>query len=411
MQALSVPMEGPLSLPCCSHSAAGIRAPPVNCKLLFTFESRPSSLSSKCSISRLFQMGFWSVKHQHARKATVVRAAENPGGTKRPVAPVRLQSPTGQLLEEIMRSHPYLLAATIDQQLERLQAERDAQKEEDASKPPGDLLYKRIAELKDKERRKEIEDIMYCLIVQKFMDRDISMIPKLIASSSPDVITQIDTIPHQESKLESVHSSDALEMIQSHLSIILGERLFGPPSTIVQMSKLKLGKLYAASIMYGYFLKRVDERYQLERSMNTLPNVRKLPNMFNDVKPNPFWDLESLVQITPDDGDRYGEGGDAAEKDSELRSYVMYLDPETLQRYATIRSKEAVAVIEKQTQALFGQPDIVVADDGSLGAVNDEIVTVTFQGLTMLILEAAAFGSFLWDSEGYVESKYHIFDS
>ncbi|KAJ4759084.1 hypothetical protein LUZ62_069459 [Rhynchospora pubera] len=403
MRALSVPMEGPLSLPCCSHSAAGIRAPPVDCKLLFTFESRPSSLSSKCSISGRFQMGFWSVKHQPARKATVVRAAENPGGTKRPVAPVRLQSPTGQLLEEIMRSHPYLLAATIDQQLERLQAERDAQKEEDASKPPGDLLYKRIAEVKDKERRKEIEDIMYCLIVQKFMDRDISMIPKLIASSSPNIITQIDTIPHQESKLESVHSSDALEIIQSHLSLI-SPPFVGPRSTIVQRSKLKLRGLYAVSIMYGYYLKRVDERYQLERSMNTLPNVKKLPNMFNDVKPNPFWFLESLVQITPDDGDRYGEGGDAAEKDCDLKSYVMYLDPETLQSYATIRSKEAVAVIKKQTEALFGWPE---PDDGSLGAVNDEIVTTTFQGLTMLILEAAAFGSFLWDSQGYVESKYH----
>ncbi|KAJ4811537.1 hypothetical protein LUZ62_024103 [Rhynchospora pubera] len=276
-------------------------------------------------------------------------------------------------------------------------------KEEDASKPPGDLLYKRIAEVKYKERRKEIEDIMYCLIVQKFMDRDISMIPKLIASSSPDVITQIDTIPRQESKLESVHSSDALEIIQSHLSLI-SPPFVGPRSTIVQRSKLKLRELYAVSIMYGYYLKRVDERYQLERSMNTLPNVKKLPNMFNDVKPNPFWFLESLVQITPDDGDRYGEGGDAAEKDCDLKSYVMYLDPETLQSYATIRSKEAVAVIKKQTEALFGWPE---ADDGSLGAVNDEIVTVTFQGLAMLILEATAFGSFLWDSQGYVESKYH----
>jgi Protein of unknown function (DUF760) len=186
--------------------------------------------------------------------------------------------------------------------------------------------------VKDKERQKAIEDIMYCLIIQKFTDRDISMIPKLITSSSPDIITQIDTVPNHESKLESIHSPDAFEMIQSHLSIILGERLVGPLSTIVQMSKLKLGKLYAASIMYGYFLKRVDERYQLEQSMNTLPDVKKFPNMFENVKPNPFLDPDSLVQITPEDGDVYGEGGDSDEKEYRLRSYVMYLDAETLQR-------------------------------------------------------------------------------
>lgn len=186
--------------------------------------------------------------------------------------------------------------------------------------------------MKERERQKAIQDIMYCLIVQKFMERDISMIPKIITSSSPDLITEIDTIPHQESKLESVHSSDALEMIQSHLSLNLGEGFVGPLSTIIQMSKLKLGKLYAASIMYGYFLKRVDERYQLERRMNTLPDVKKLPNMFDDAKPNPFWDLESLVQITPDDGDGYDKAGDAADKDYKLRSYVISLDGETLQR-------------------------------------------------------------------------------
>lgn len=63
-----------------------------------------------------------------------------------------------------------------------------------------------------------------------------------------------------------------------------------------------------------------------------MPDVKKLPNMFDDAKPNPFWDLESLVQITPDDGDGYDKAGDAADKDYKLRSYVISLDGETLQR-------------------------------------------------------------------------------
>nr|AAP45168.2 hypothetical protein SBB1_14t00001 [Solanum bulbocastanum] len=55
-----------------------------------------------------------------------------------------------------------------------------------------------------------------------------------------------------------------------------------------------------------------------------------------------------------------------------------------LRRYATLRSKEAVTVIEKQTQALFGRPDIKVSGDGTLDVSNDEVLSVTYSGLTML---------------------------
>ncbi|KAL2523939.1 Protein of unknown function (DUF760) [Abeliophyllum distichum] len=110
------------------------------------------------------------------------------------------------------------------------------------------------------------------------------------------------------------------------------------------------------------------------------------------------------------------DGGSLTDSNNEgksyrLRSYVMYLDAETLQRYATIRSKEAISLIEKQTQALFGRPDITVTGDGSLDTSNDVVVSVTFAGLTMLVLEAVAFGSFLWDAESYVESKYNFINS
>lgn len=260
--------------------------------------------------------------------------------------------------------------------------------------------------MKDKERQRALEEIIYCYIVHRFMEKGISMIPSI----SPAYPTgQVDSWPNQEQKLEAVHSPDALEMIQSHLSLVIGERFVGPLSSIVDISKLKLGKLYAASIMYGYFLKRVDQRYQLERSMNTLPPRVSQPRALDNLKPNPLWDMESLVQITPDeDGFDVEEGAD---KPYRLRSYVMYLDADTLQRYATMRSKEAISLIEKQTQALFGRPDIRIAEDGSLETYNDEMVSISLAGVTMLVLEAVAFGSFLWDAESYVESKYHFVSS
>lgn len=340
-----------------------------------------------------------------------MRASVNSDDELVPVAPLQLESPVGQLLAQILQTHPHLLPAAIDQQLENLQTDRDAQREETPPSSRDLLLYKRIAVVREKERQKVLEEIIYCLIVQKFVEKNISMIPKISATSDP--AGRVDFWPNQEQKLESIHSPEAFEMIQSHLSLVLGERLVGPLDTIVQISKIKLGKLYAASIMYGYFLKRVDERYQLERTMKTLPegfNENRLS--FEDPGPaNRLWDPDSLIRIPADDDD---DGGmlDSVEGGSyRLRSYVMYLDAETLQRYATIRSKEAISLIEKQTQALFGKPDVRVSEDGSLDTSNDEVVSITFSGLTMLVLEAVAFGSFLWDSETYVESKYHFLKS
>lgn len=274
---------------------------------------------------------------------------------------------------------------------------------------------RRIAEVKETERQKALEEIIYCLIVQKFVENDISMIPKIRETSDP--VGRVDFWPNQEQKLESVHSPEAFEMIQSHLSLVLGERLVGPLDTIIQISKIKLGKLYAASIMYGYFLRRVDQRFQLERTMKTLPEGFDEDKVrYEEREPSPMsrlWDPDSLIRIPPNDdgtiGESFMDGGEG--KSYRLRSYVMYLDAETLQRYATIRSKEAISLIEKQTQALFGRPDIRVLEDGSIDTSKDEVISVTFLGLTMLVLEAVAFGSFMWDSESYVESKYPFIKS
>jgi hypothetical protein len=229
-------------------------------------------------------------------------------------------------------------------------------------------------------------------------------------SSGGDPVQDISLLPNQKDKLQSIHSPDAFEMIQNHLNLIMGEKMAVPPDTVVEISNLNLGKLYAASMMYGYFLKRVDERFQLEKTMKTLPPSPKQQIIVeNNLQPNPFWDMESLVQITPD-----GEEISLDDEESnlnKLRSYVSRLDADTLQRYATIRSKEAVSLIEKQTQAMFGRPDIKVLDDGTVNAKDGKVITITFTELTHLVLEAAAFGSFLWEAESYVESKYHFVNS
>lgn len=399
-----------VSIPSTSTTGGALKSPQLLAQNFhsLSFLSPPSHLTKRCPSFGIPRLGAGMYKCRP--RGLTVRASGDSAGNPVPVSPLEFKSPVGQLLAQILQTHPHLLPAAIDQQLENLQTDRDAQKEEAASSQ--DFLYKRIAEVKEKERRKALEEIIYSMIVHKFLDNDISMIPKISPTSDPT--GRVDFWPNQEQKLESVHSPEAFEMIQSHLSIVLGERLVGPLETTVQISKIKLGKLYAASLMYGYFLRRVDQRYQLERAMNTLPKgFDEDRARFEDPSPaNRLWDPDSLIRILPDSGEPDVDFTDTGEEKSyRLRSYVMYLDAETLQRYATIRSKEAISLIEKQTQALFGRPDIRIADDGSIETANDEVVSITFSGLTMLVLEAVGFGSFLWDAESYVESKYHFFNS
>lgn len=276
--------------------------------------------------------------------------------------------------------------------------------------------FRRIAEVKANERKKALEEILYALVVQKFMDASVSLIPA-IAPSSHDSSARVDIWPSEEDKLERLHSPEAYEMIQNHLSLILGNRL-GDSNAVAEISKLRVGQVYAASVMYGYFLKRIDQRFQLEKSMKILP--QGFDNGENDIeqvayeerRPNDDGNNVSRRNAQPHPEMSSFPGGigptASAIKPSRLRNYVMSFDGETLQRYATIRSKEAIGIIEKHTEALFGRPEIVVSPEGTIDSSKDEVIKISFGGLKTLVLEAVTFGSFLWDVESYVDSRYHF---
>ena len=270
---------------------------------------------------------------------------------------------------------------------------------------------RRIAEVKEKERRRTLEEILYALVVQKFVEAGVSLIPAL--SHSIDSSERVDQWGETvEERLQRLHSPEAYEMIENHLSLILGQRQ--GDSTVAAISKLRVGQVYAASVMYGYFLKRVDQRFQLEKSMKNLPWGSEEGNdAFNQVmttdsmpsaqasSPHP-----EIASWTPPN---FSAGGPSQSiKPCRLRSYVMSFDSDTLQRYATVRSKEAFGIIEKHTEALFGKPEIVITPEGTVDSSKDEHIRISFAGLRRLVLEAVTFGSFLWDVESFVDSMYHF---
>ncbi|XP_039013115.1 UV-B-induced protein At3g17800, chloroplastic-like [Hibiscus syriacus] len=95
-------------------------------------------------------------------------------------------------------------------------------------------------------------------------------------------------------------------------------------------------------------------------------------------------------------------------KPSQLRTYVMSFDGETLHRFATIRSKESVSIIEKHTEALFGRSGTVITPRGTACSSKNKRIKISFGGLKSLVLEAVTFGSFLLDVESLIDSRYHF---
>ncbi|KAK1648535.1 hypothetical protein QYE76_066340 [Lolium multiflorum] len=354
------------------------------------------------------------------RRSSVIRASSSPSESlpsSSPIAPLQMESPIGQFLSQILVTHPHLLPAAAEQQLEQLQTVHDAAGKESggdkpAPPPGGDIvLYRRIAEVKEKERRRTTEEILYALVVQKFVEAGVSLVPAL--SHTIDTSGRVDQWgEHVEGKLERLHSQEAYEMIENHLNLILGQQQ--ADATVAAISKLRVGQVYAASVMYGYFLKRVDQRFQLEKSMKSLPwgseDDALNQVMTTDSRPSAqtYTSHPEVEESWTSSDDLSAEGLGQSVKPCRLKSYVMSFDPDTLQTYATIRSKVAFGIIEKHTEALFGKPEIVITPEGTVDSSKDEHVRISFSGLRRLILEAVTFGSFLWDVESYVDSRYHF---
>lgn len=246
------------------------------------------------------------------------------------------------------------------------------------------------------------------LIVHKFSEIEVPMVPRLSRCISDE---RLEIWPSKDRELESIHSFEVLEMVREHISTIVGWR--GKSNitdnwtmTTTQIHRLQLGRVYAASIIYGYFLKSACLRHRLELSLamthQYLPLSHGIQRPLTEYQ---YHGLENLLVFPHSIETRSTSlcqgSGRHGRKHQKLRCYVMGFDPEMLQRCAKLKSQEAVNLIEKHSWALFG--------DEKMGALeDDEAIAVTSSSLKRLVLEAVAFGSFLWDVEGYVDTVYRL---
>ncbi|CAA2936495.1 Hypothetical predicted protein [Olea europaea subsp. europaea] len=264
---------------------------------------------------------------------------------------------------------------------------------------------RRIAELKKHECETAVEDVMYMLIFYKFMEIRVHLVPRL---SKCVYNGRLEICPSKDWELESIHDFEVLEMVKEHITAAVGRKATSNVTdswTTTEIPRLHLCRLYAASILYGYFLKTALFRYRLERSLD-LTNLDFGTDAYCQL---PLSEMSSFgskyIAFGRTNGPNSTSTGQVScslgKKHEKLRCYVMGFDPETVQMCAKPKSKEALNLIERHCCALFGDENTGLLE-------TDNSISTSFASLKRFVLEAVAYGSFLWDAEECVNAVYKL---
>jgi len=340
-------------------------------------------------------------------------------------APLPPTTPQGEFLTHVLSNEPLLFDSAVQTQLERLadEAETDAQGPGSAGGEESTtelVLYARIGEVKRSQRQQALQDLMYCVVLHKFVELGVDLLPPLDG--------RVDAGPVDLNALtKGVHSKEALEMVKEHLSSVLGGQESAFSNATIRIPKLQAAQIYAASIMFGYFLRRVDNRFQLERQLGTLPktpeeNLAALEALFASAGGDDDGEQDSVDPDAP-----MSEASALVKRKPSLREYVEQFDAETLAETARIVSLEGLLLAERQTGALFGSIELLqkemqaALNDSSTGEIAtpeqlmervQEMVaeervstlTISMSTQTRVVLEGCAFGAFLRDCEADVDA-------
>ncbi|MFS8033498.1 hypothetical protein Hanom_Chr17g01570291 [Helianthus anomalus] len=212
---------------------------------------------------------------------------------------------------------------------------------------------------------------MYMLIFYKFSELKVHLITPL---SKCIYNNRLEILPSKDWELKSIHSLDILEMIREYLTFVIGWRSdFNVTETwaTTKIKHAKLCQIYTTSILSGYFLKSTTIRHQLEMKERTWL----------------FGHTDNNIPTSPFDGTNEQE---------KLISYLTGFTSDSLAKCAQPKSKEALNLITKHSFALFGDVE------------SENVLSTSFATLKRLVLEAIAFGSFLWDTEEYVKTVYTL---
>ena len=339
----------------------------------------------------------------------------------------------GEQLAYLLKMEPHLFRAAVDAELARISAERAdraaaaaAAADDLKGKPPPDsaslVLYKRMDDLRRGEQALSVRDLMYACVLERFHELRVPMLPTL-SDAPPEAPADLTALT------EGVHSAEALDLVKDHVRGALGPASTAFSNAVLRMSRLQAAQVYAASVLFGYFLRRVDSRFQLERAAGLLPGdaVARLEALFSAADAADAGAGTDLDAATPVDPAAVAAAAAAASPrgGSALRAYIESFDADALASTARVVSAEGGALVEAQVQALFGdlgalqrQMAEAVGDDAAsmddlmarvqkaVAAGTVDTVALTAGTQRRAVLEAVAYGAFLRDVEAHIEADH-----
>lgn len=322
-------------------------------------------------------------------------------------APLEPRTPVGRLLKGVLLDDRASFHDSARKELERLAAER----EEAVARLQLSLgsdeacLHRRISDFRHHECQDAVEEIMYMHIFYKFSEMRVNLVPRL---SKCAYNGRLEIWPSKDWELESIHSAEVLPIVREHLRAVVGCRASSNVKdswATTEVQRFRLCELYAASILYGYFLKTASLRYQLERALDQSSSHfgigarDQLPvsEMFSAGSKYIAYGRVSSPRSATARSVSYSLGM----KPRSLRFYMMGFDQESIQSFARPKSKEAVNLLERHSCALFGDEETGLLE-------TDDVITTSYASLKRFLLEAVAFGSFLWDAEKSVSDVYML---
>lgn len=273
--------------------------------------------------------------------------------------------------------------------------------------------------MREIECQNAIEEIMYTIICYGFSGIRVHMIPQI---SECIYHNRLEIWPGKSWELTSIHSLEVQQMIDEHLTALVGWKANAPITAewvTTRVSFSELCGIYTASVLYGYLIKSASLRLSLEglsqinvdvdvdADAGTLgsPAVSQLCSLGRGLNGGIIGLGHHPISTKPASVGEASPHNQAKSKKKQevnyLKSYLMSFDPDTLEMCAKPKSKEAVRLIERHACALFG-------GDQTLSESSNEVISTSFGTLRRYVLEAIAFGSFLWDAEEFVSPAYEL---
>ncbi|CAK9035237.1 UV-B-induced protein At3g17800 [Durusdinium trenchii] len=328
--------------------------------------------------------------------------------------PVKLETKAARRVQKHLQHDPLLVLVdeTVKEEFKLLAVQRLKQ-ESPITSPPGAVgealglmsLRRRIAQIQRKERLKTASELIYVMVASMFKYLEVPFIQPLKGGGH----VRMDMDGEQLRGLTEIYSMEALELVRDHLFNIVGVEAQAAEAPALRIAMYQAGQVYAMSALFGYYLRRADVRYQLDKIVSLhdagddnddleIGETRKRRR-----RPVPRW-----MELS------WAKGESRA--DVSLKDYIQSFGPDELRQIRSLASAEAQATMELQISALFGdlrvlKSKLLKATEGSTtdeeatemleeglrsGAV--ESIRISYDNLRRLILEAVAFGSVLFDA-------------